>query len=323
MKQIALLSIFIIYYSLFNIQISHAQCCSPGSPIGGTSALGVLDKGNTKIFLNYKNGYAGTYYEGYRPATSQFIKNGNYNYRGFSIDYGIAEKLTSEIETGYFVNKTQNYVVGIIPEKIVGKGLTDITFGVKYNFHKNLISDWEITSGAGIKIPLGPYNQTYQGAILTRDLQPTTGSFDFIHTLFLYKGYIEKHLRFFLINRIEFKGQNPDQYKYGNLSATSFFISYSISPRWNIIAEIRSEIRERDSRPATGIGLPTENGREKIIPTGSQKIFVIPQLSYSFNKSWIVSTLLDLPVYQFYNDKQLASTLAVTLSISKVIKSKQ
>ena len=299
-----------------------AQCCSPGTPIGGTSALGVLDKQSTKIFLYYKYGYSGRYFEGSKPAESQSIKNGNYNYTGISLAFGIAEKITTEIETGYFINKTQNYVENIIPNQQIGKGLTDVTLGFKVNFYRNLEKQLEITSGVGIKFAIGSYTQSNNGAILPRDLQPTTGSTDFIHILFLYKGYVEKHLRFFINNRIEFKRQNPETYKYGNLYATSFFTSYSLSPGWNIITAIRSEIRERDTRSSTGFGIQIDNEREKVIQSGSQKVFIVPQLSYSFGKDWILSVLVDIPVYQYYNDKQLASSYAVSLSISKEFKRK-
>ncbi|MCH8317572.1 MAG: transporter [Bacteroidetes bacterium] len=295
---------------------SSAQCCSPGNPIGGTGALGVLDKQSTKIFLYYKYGYSGRYFEGSKPAESQSIKNGNYNYTGISLAFGIAEKITTEIETGYFINKTQNYAENIFPNQQIGKGLTDITLGFKVNFYRNLEKQLEITSGVGIKFPIGSNKQTYQKAVLPQDLQPTTGSTDFIHTLFLYKGYVEKHLHFFINNRIEFKRQNPEAYKYGNLYATSFFTSYSLSPGWNIITAIRSEIRAMDTSPTK------DNGREKVLPSGSQKIFIVPQLSYSFGKDWILSVLVDIPVYQYYNDKQLASTVAVSLSISKEFKRK-
>mgnify|MGYP000259416532 CR=1 FL=1 len=86
---------------------------------------------------------------------------------------------------------------------------------------------------------------------------------------------------------------------------------------WVFIAQLRSEIRGRDTRPKTGTGLQAkDDNREKIIPTGSQKLFIIPQVAYSV-KNWTFSALIDVPLYQYYNDKQLASTVAVSASVSK------
>lgn len=305
-----LVSIFvlgILYIPLY------PQCCSPGNPIGGNSSLGVNDPGMLRIFTAYKYGYSGTYFEGNKPVSSQFIKDGNYNYLGLTVSYGLADKLSIDLETGYFFNKTQNYVEGIIPSQLKGKGLTDVTFLVRYSFYKDLIRDIEMNVSLGFKAPLGSYQQAYQGALLTRDLQPTTGSYDLVHNLFLYKGYLPIKLRVFMLNRIEIKGKNPDQYQYGNFMATSLFGSYSLSPQWTIITQLRNEIRSRDTRPTTGTGIQTINGREKIPPSGSQKVFLIPQLSYTTLKKANFSILVDIPLYQYYNDKQLASSIAISL----------
>ena len=313
MKRIYLMVMLMQVYT-FSV---FAQCCSPGSPVGGTSVLGVLDKGTLQVFLNYKYGYSDTYFEGDRPTEENFIDNGNYNYLGSVVAYGLLKRLTVQLDLGYMFNKTQNYVPGITPRTLIGRGLTDVNFSARFNAYRNLLSDWEVTTGLGIKIPVGNYEQTYKGAIVPQDLQPTTGSFDFIHTLFLYKGFIKKHVRLFLINRIEIKRQNRAFYKFGNLYATSFFTSYSVGVHWLFLMQLRTEIRARDTRPKTGTGLPApKDDREKIIPTGSQKLFVIPQVTYIL-KSWTFSTLVDIPAYQYYNDKQLASTVAVSVSVSK------
>ena len=99
---------------------------------------------------------------------------------------------------------------GILPQQQVGSGITDISLGAKFNFYKNKSKEIEVTSGAGIKVPLGSHNQTNAGVLIPYDLQPTTGTTDFIHNLFLYKGFLPLHLRFFLVNRVELKGRNKE-----------------------------------------------------------------------------------------------------------------
>lgn len=301
---------------LYSFNLS-AQCCSPGNPIGGTGTIGTLPKSALKFFLNYKYGYSGNYFEGGHKTKSDFIREGKYNFTGLNLAFGISDRMMLEAETGYMFDKTQYYAEGILPSRLTGKGLTDLTIGFKAAFIKNKDKEYEFTSGLGIKLPLSSNDQTYQGAVLPLDLQPSTGSTDFIHSLFIYKGFLKKHMRFFIDNRIEIKRQNENEYKYGNLFATSLFVTYSPSPHWIFILQARSEIRKRDERPSTGYGIQKENGRELVVPTGSQKIFVVPQVSYVFDKEWSVSLLADLPAYQYYNSKQLASSYALTLSISK------
>ena len=293
----------------------HAQCCSPGNPIGGTSALGVNDEHSWQIFLNYRYGYAGRYFEGNKPSTTQFIQDGQFNHMGGVVAYGLSKRLTLEGEFGYFINKTQRYVEGIIPSSQNGSGLTDLNLLLKLNLWRSELEEWEITTALGGKIPLGNNQQSDQGILLPRDLQPTTGAFDFIHSLFLYKGFLSRKFRTFLLTRTEIKGRSLDQYQYGHFFASSFFASYSAGLKWVLIGQIRGEIRGRDSRPVSGGGIPLPNNREQLIPTGSQKLFIIPQISYSLTPELQLSTLVELPLYQNYNDKQLSSTVAVMLSL--------
>ena len=310
------MSIRILVFSCFLLPIGiYAQCCSPGNPIGGTSALGINDEQSWRIFLNYRYGYAGRYFEGNKPSTTQFIQDGQFNHMGGAVAYGLSKKLTLEAEFGYFINKTQRYVEGIIPSVQRGSGLTDLNLLLKFNLGRNELQEWEVSTALGGKIPLGNNRQTDQGITLPRDLQPTTGAFDFIHSLFLYKGFLSRKFRTFLFTRTEIKGRSLDQYRYGHFFATSLFASYSAGLKWVFIGQIRGELRGRDQRAASGGGIPLPGGREKVISTGSQKLFFVPQISYSLSQALQLSTLVELPIYQYYNDKQLSSTLAIMLSL--------
>ena len=300
-------------------QIAFGQCCSPGNPVGGTNSLGVNPEGSWQLFVNYRYGYSGAYFEGNKPSETQFLESGNYNHAAVIAAFGLTDRLTIEAETGFFLNKTQFYVEGILPEKLVGNGLTDLNLLARVSFYKNPEKEFELNAGMGIKIPVGSHQKTYQGALLTRDLQPTTGSYDLVHSFFLYKGVLNKKMRFFLANRIEFKGLNPDQYRYGNFWTTSGFVSYNLGTQWTLIGQIRTEFRSRDSRPISGVGIPIDDDREQVIPTGSHKVFLVPQLTYAFSQNTHLSILGDIPVYQNYNDKQLANTTAITLSLRMVL----
>jgi hypothetical protein len=183
-------------------------------------------------------------------------------------------------------------------------------------FDKN---DWEITMGVGLKYPIGAYNKAFNGAIAELDIQPSTGAVDYLHTLFISKEYLVKHLRFFLYNRTEIKTTNPLQYKYGNLYATSLYASHSTSFRWDLIMQIRSEIRLRDERPSQ----VSPYDFQKIPISGSQKVFVSPQINYNISQTLNIAILADLPIYQYYNEQQLASSYSISVNITKRFNKKE
>jgi len=311
----------IIFILCFSFLLFHyngfSQCCSPGNPVGGTGNLGVLAKDEMKIMATYRHSYSGKYMDGSKVYEPYFVETGYFNHTGFLFAYGVSNRVTLEIESGYFISKGQSYVEGIIPAKKKGYGLTNISFTPKVMLlNKN---DWEITMGLGLKYPIGAYNKAFNGAIAELDIQPSTGAVDYIHTLFISKEYLAKHLRFFLYNRVEIKTANPLQYKYGNLYSTSFYMSYSASFRWDLITQVRSEIRSKDERP----GQVSPYDIQKIPISGSKKVFIAPQINYNINESMNISILVDLPIYQYYNKQQLASSYSMLLSITKKFKKKE
>jgi Putative MetA-pathway of phenol degradation len=307
--------ILILFFLFLNLE-SFSQCCSPGNPVGGTGNLGSLNEKTLKVILAHRYSYSGKYMEGNKPYDPYFVETGNFNYTGILLAYAINKRITTELETGYFENKSQTYVDGVLPQKKSGNGINSITLTPKINILKK--NAWEITTGLGIKYPVGAYNKEFNGVIAELDIQPSTGATDFINTLFISKEYLEKHLRFFLYNRVELKGTNPLQYKYGNLYATSFFVSYSASIRWDFIAQIRSEYREKDERPAQVKPYDVV----KIPISGSQKIFLTPQINYNVTQKFSLFVLADIPVYQYYNQQQLANTFSVSVGLSKKFKSR-
>lgn len=300
----------------------YTQCCSPGNPAGGIGPQGVMEKKLARVALLYKGGYSNTYYGGNiggskpisadDPSFIPAVKNANYNFVGLNFRFGITDKLTIENDFGYFINKTQNYISGILPQKLKGYGLTDLGTQLKLQVLKK--SEWEIVPGIGIKVPVGPTEQLAEdGTIMPLELQPTTGAFYYTASLLLYKGFPEKHLRFFLDLKSELSTVtkvSQIDYKYGNAFFFSLYTSYSF-PKTTILIQIRSENRTQD--------IKYENPSRIIYSTGSSKVFFVPQINYKLNAKWDVMAFADFPVYQYYKGKQLASLFAAGISIFRLI----
>lgn len=317
--------IFILVLLLFNGDYLMGQCCSPGNPLGGIGASGIMEKNHLKTLMLYKTGYSDTYFGGNiggsRPITNDpsyipAVKNANYNYTGFNLMYGISKKITLESEFGYFLNKTQNYIDGILPSNQKGYGLTDFGVTIKRLMLKR--NEWELISGIGLRIPLGSTEQKGKdGAVIPLDLQPTTGANAYRINFLLYKGILNKHLRFFLEGKAEFNQLTKVasvNYKYGNTLFVSFISTYSFSEKWVFIAQFRNENRARDIKYGS---LTTE-----IFSTGSKKVFFVPQVNFSPNNKTNILFFVDIPLYQYYNGKQLASKFATGITYSRTFSPK-
>ena len=316
------LQVIIVLFSISFTQVN-AQCCSPGNPAGGIGAEGILEKNTARISLIYKGGYSDTYFGGNiggsktlqpSPDFIPSIKNANYNYVGLYSRFGLTSRLTIDNELGYFINKTQNYKEGLIPSQLKGYGFTD--FGIQFKYRLFNRREWEITPGIGLRFSVGQKEQKDKdGSTLPFDLWPTTGANAFTTSFLIYKGFPHYHLRFFLEGRVDFpqtaKVYRVD-YKNGNIYSLAFISSYSFDSKWTGVILFRNEYRRQDIK---FISPPQE-----IYSSGSNKIFIVPQIHFRPHKNWYLTLFTDIPVYQYYNGKQLGNRVAYGLNISRYLK---
>lgn len=291
--------------------------------MGGDANQGVLNKNSVRIIGVLKNSISNDYYEGSKKSGgTSFVDRGSFRFSGITLAYGLFKRVTIETELGYFLSKKQEYNTGLGKQELIGSGLSDLGFIGKYRIVSISASQFEFTGGAGYKIPIGPHQQRNEkGILLPIDIQPASGAYGFLGTLFLYKGYLEKKMRFFLTSRVQitpydvvFSEIVPDKYyRFGNFYTTSLFTSYSLSHRWSMVLQARHEYRTKDSYKFEG-----DAGYRTYESSGGQKIFVVPQVIFEIRQGFNASAIFDFPVYQYYNQKQLATAYAGAFTLSKV-----
>ncbi|MCL5990733.1 MAG: hypothetical protein M1419_01345 [Bacteroidetes bacterium] len=282
---------------------SLSQCCSVGSPVGGTTSIGTLPQQNIRYTIFYRYGFGNRYYSGSELVndTTINVKHASSNYIGLFLDYGLIERFTISVELGYYINKMQDW--GNRGDFEASGLASAILFG-KYNFLNDIESEFEFTAAAGIKIPFSTMPIYKNSVKLPRDVQPSPGAFGFVSQLFFHKGFSNISTNLFLVNRIEINSSNSNdyEYKYGNCYNTSLFVTKKIVDKLIGIVQFRNEIKDKDRE---NIG--------EIQSSGSNLLFISPQLNYSFG-DLSVSALYDLPVYRYYNSRQLAGKYSFALN---------
>lgn len=289
---------------------AQAQCLSSMNPVGGAENLLSLEENALRTIVFYKGGSSNKYYSGNSLSDYNLIDRANYNFISVLLGYGLSQKLTFEFEAGYFINKTQHY--NTMPKmKLRGYGFSNLNFLLKYNFYANLVDRVYFSSAAGIKIPASREYRSINHVELPYQLQASQGSFGLIVNSSFVKENSEQGLRYFATNRVEVNGSNQKDYIPGASVFTAFYVSkHLMFPRlkgdWTVILQLRNEFRFKD----------TDTGN-KNQSTGSCLFFAVPQINYVFNEKWNLSAMLDVPVYQYFNDTQLASALNVSLVLSR------
>ncbi len=283
-----------------------AQCCSPGNPVGGTANVGTLDTRAFRVLAFLRHSYSDTYYEGSKKAELQGTTAGYY-YFGSVLAYGITRHLTAEAELGLFFDKRKT-IEGQKPERT--NGMSNGVFSLKYGIWKDALREWELTAGAGLRFPFSKKMQLDEFDYpLSMDVQPSTGALGFLGQLFLYKGYLPRGWRFFLLNRFEQNAVNDIGYRFGNALTSAFFTSRKINLHWTAILQLRNEWREIDTWEGV-----------KLNSTGGDVVTLSPQINYNIARKWNVSLLLDVPLYRHYNLAQLGAKYAVAVNLVRDFK---
>jgi hypothetical protein len=317
--------IFILILAGSPANHSFAQgCCSggSGSPIAGGASQGVLRERQFEIALNHQ--YLNTNRFLTRDKdTAELFDNLNSNYLYARIAYGVTDKFTMSVESGYFINKTQFGLER--SDTAASRGIADLILFPRYCIytHNTERVKTELTVGLGLKIPLGKYSDSM---VVYRDpvtsikyytiapptVQPTNGSQDFIFYGFYYKGYSERKLSLFASAIYIRKGWNPLGQKFGDYSNLGLFVSRSIK-NFNLVLQARAEYVTMMKADKNVDMLALYN--VDILSTGSRKVFLAPQISFAKN-GFISYIMYEMPLYQYLNGTQVGSEHQVMLGVA-------
>lgn len=294
--------ILIIFLFAIAQQNAHAQCTCMGgasvgglTPVGGTTNIGILKEGNFRAVSYYSYSYGDEYYAGDYSADSGIVKNFKSSYLGLLLGYGILEDLTIDVELGYSLYKAQDFG----SYTLSGSGFSHTALYVKYNTFNSRASEWEWTVGIGGKIPLNFEDQN-----LPQNIQSSAGAYGGVLLSYLHKGYKSEGLHFIMVNRGEINAENKSTYKYGSSFTNSFFITKNIFNNFLGMLEIRNDVRLTDSKY-----------EKNIEDSGWNIVIVSPQLNYTFG-TFNISAFYDVPVYKYYNGKQLTNQNSFGLSLT-------
>lgn len=301
-----------------------AQCCAggSGSPIAGGASQGVLQERQVEISSNFQYVNTDKFYKENKPDTSYF-DGFHSNYMYTRLGYGITKNLTMSVESGYWINKTQ---VGLNKRDTVSSsGFGDLILFPRYDIvnRTDETKRTEITVGLGFKIPLGSYNDSskhiepFSGDpyYITKPLavQASSGSHDIIFYSFFFRGYPLKNIRLFSNILYIKKGWNPIGEKIGDYASIGLFAGTTLFKKLGLTLQVKGEWV--DSMKINKDILMYHYPNYDPEATGSKKVFIAPQLSYTV-KNFTVYAMTEIPVYQYVVKTQVASQYQFTMGIS-------
>lgn len=296
-----------------------SQCFSnPGNPIGGAENMGVMAKYMFRGSLFYKYSFFQTYYQQSNKYTGnkRILKSANYNYSQLFFAYGISEKWNLETDFGYFLNKTQRYILQ--NAEMSGHGLSNLNLYLKRQIYFNPDSRFEIATSLGGKAPLSNKPKEQGGVVLPIDLQPSTQSFGVVWQNYFVKENSFTAWRFFLHTRIEHNFVNPNNYLFGTAFSCSGIVSKHFTIGEGRLNDLTAIFQIRDEYK-----LPNYRNNNKVEASGSHVVFVVPQINLTSEKNYNFSLMIELPVYKYYNKIQFTNNYGISFYISRDIRLKK
>ncbi len=291
------------------------QCfASAGNPMGGGANLGVMQQGTLRTMAFYRHHAGSQYYQGNEKynGISRLYQRASYNYLGSLLAYGITDRLTAELETGYFLDKTLEYRLGGITQQ--GYGLSNAVTSMKYAIYSNQEKRFEVSAAAGISIPFRNEYMRVNGVELPEDAQPTIAAYGLVLQSFVVKENSFTAMRYFWINRFETYSVNPKGEIFGNAWQSAAFISRhfifgdGLFKDWTAILQLRYQHHGQTLHEET----------QKITESsGGRQLLVAPQINVSINQQWNLSVLFEKPLYQYQNGIQLGVDYAVLVNLAR------
>ena len=299
--------VFCIVISIGNR--AFAQCCASGNPFISDAEQPALQSRVLTAALNYRYSHSEQYYHDDSPYHDlNFSQTANVNYAELQLAYGVTKWLTVMGDVGYFFNKTL-HTEGQDPMR--GYGLGDASLYLKFNLYSNAKSRFTISPSIGMKFPIGVFDQEVDYVKLPISVQPSSGSYKYMGTIFISKG-IAKNMALAGFVSYEYAQLIESEnfyYKYGQQWIGAIYFNYKIIKNLSLDLQIRNEYRAKAIR---------ENS-EIVESSGYDVTYFTPQLTYAFKYNWYLSIFGDIPLYKYYNGIQMSFGYAFSLRLTKKI----
>ncbi|MBI2258438.1 MAG: heavy-metal-associated domain-containing protein [Flavobacteriia bacterium] len=337
-----LILVFVLISNFFSGNFLFSQgCCSGGgsNPLAGGMASGVLGKGELELAFSDRFSSSKKFYTEDKQSIPFFDKLTS-NYLFLRTDYGLNDKLTFSVSSGYFTHRSIYEFKDTVKNEqriIQSKGFGDLILLPRYKVFSKQSLSWntELTLGLGMKIPLGSHEdstfigyskflneQNGQFFIDSTEIwqtspptvQTTTGANDFIGYLFFMSEFPKINSQLFFQGMYMRRGWNSLGMRFGDFASFSVFFGTKILKNFHVLAQFRYEWlgKMNTQKGVDYLGLYNID----VSSTGGKTFYFSPQLNISITKQVRFFSIVDIPLYQKMKGTQVAMPLQVTAGIN-------
>jgi hypothetical protein len=224
------------------------------------------------------------------------------------LGFGVSERFTLTASVPFFNLRTHEHahVPGDFSRSDGSSGFGDIRLIGKYALlvrTKNLM-----VVGLGVKTPTGEYKLLdHDGAINEPTIQPGTGSWDGIASLYYAYQIIPHEFDTFFSTSYQVNTENPLDYRFGHTLLVNAGGSYRLMEK--ALVSLQVNLRQSPHDEFKG---------EKVPSTGGRWVYLTPGVTLQATPNTALYTHVQLPIYQEVNEVNIAPRYGFIFGVSHV-----
>lgn len=292
---------FLFAFFLFPIYLNSQTCCSGGVPVSGNLGLPPSQKGTLQFNLSYDFNNLNTLKSG-KKTLDDNSRNRTTHSILLELGYSFSDRFSID---AFFSYVKQERLINQIDFTFT-QGIGDMIMLFKYQLIKGENNNALI--GGGMKLPIGSSNRKNKiGIPLNADLQPGSGSFDFIGW-----GQWTRPLK----NRPSFQFSSTLIYSYkgkNNSYLGNNLYQFGQEVSWSIGIADQFILAKTTISPSLQFRLrsaqPDLFEKGELPSTGGKWLFVKPGFSMMWTPKFSIETNLELPIFADIIGTQVTPTI--------------
>lgn len=278
-------------------------CCSAGTPFLGSVEMTNPGTNWFNIDVIYNYNLLEDLYEGNKKLDDNSRKRIAESFL-LQLNYGLNSKIS--ISTLFSFVRQERIISNHTGTKrsTETSGIGDMLVMIKYNILSfNPIEKDELIAGFGVKLPTGNSRLKSEGILLPADLQPGTGSYDFLFNIYGSKKYIFSLPVHSYVNlSYKLNGENSrfgddENYKFGNEFISSLGFIFELSDILTLTLEGKYRNTSRDEYLA-----------QRLENTSGDWFYIKPAFNVFINSSLLVKFSSELPLFRNLDGTQLTTS---------------
>jgi hypothetical protein len=279
------------------------NCCAPSVPQQGVLGEMVALPHTLEIGLHYELLRSAVMYYGSEVIADPANTTAQWQRVTVTAGYGISRRYGVSVIIPYvWKKKTREFVSMGMRLDNAADGVGDITFLARFSpITRSFVSFRELSVGLGVKTPTGPIDRRNFGLRLPQELQPGTGSWDFIGSFSFYQGF--EPVDFILSGTYTLTSEHDD-YKFGNQFSYILASNFHVREYLDLSVSLMGISRGRDRLEG-----------EDLESTGRNQIWIVPGAKFQILPNRLsAQAYFEHPIFQHFNGAQLGSDYNIRIS---------